>query len=499
VRWPAKHTGSRRRTGTTRGTRTGDASYSYDALDRTAQETEHHPAANLTRTTTFTYEGLTSLVTKEVQQNTGGTTSTDTKTYNYDTYGHRISLNDTLVSGGTTTPTSYTYGYDVHGDVSLLVDQSNGSVKASYGYTPYGDSDTTRSKGDTNVNAPFNPYRYTGKRYDSGSQTLDMGARRFDTSAQRFLQMDQYQGALADLGLSSDPLTQNRYGLAASNPLNAVEYGGHRPACLDQGSCTFTPSPNGSGSGTSHSTMGPTIAVRPDPGDVSMFFKLIAHCYTDDLAALESCSVLDRNDCYSSPEMQAAYNAATEQWLTMIASGQLVENSKCNCYTLGRHGLPALQYDIAEGGALVIIPISAGRAAWAAAKARARVAVPQKHLPVAGLSSVCSRPVAESSPSGHFATSTRRVEQNTSLTRRLAPSPWDAQPRAPGWREVPMSNWRRASGADPATVVGGTLTRGANGEFFTTEQSGHFWRNWTPGIRKQFVSTMQGYSLDVVH
>jgi hypothetical protein len=62
-----------------------------------------------------------------------------------------------------------------------------------------------------------------------------------------------------------------------------------------------------------------------------------------------------------------------------------------------------------------------------------------------------------------------------------------------------MSNWRRASGADPATVVGGTLTRGANGEFFTTEQSGHFWRNWTPGIRKQFVSTMQGYSLDVVH
>jgi RHS repeat-associated protein len=357
VRWPAKHTGSRRRTGTTRGTRTGDASYSFDALDRTAQETEHHPAANLTRTTTFTYEGLTSLVTKEVQQNTGGTTSTDTKTYNYDTYGHRISLNDTLVSGGTTTPTSYTYGYDVHGDVSLLVDQSNGSVKASYGYTPYGDSDTTLSKGDTNVNAPFNPYRYTGKRYDSGSQTLDMGARRFDTSAQRFLQMDQYQGALAYLGLSSDPLTQNRYGLAASNPLNAVEYGGHRPACLDQGSCTFTPSPNGSGSGTSHSTMGPTIAVRPDPGDVSMFFKLIAHGYTDDLAALESCSVLDRNDCYSSPEMQAAYNAATEQWLTMIASGQLVENSKCNCYTLGRHGLPALQYDIAEGGALVIIPI----------------------------------------------------------------------------------------------------------------------------------------------
>jgi RHS repeat-associated protein len=231
-------------------TLTSKASYSYDALDRTAQETENHPTANLSRTTTFSYEGLTNLVTKEVQQNTGATTSTDTKTYNYDTYGHRISLNDSTVSGGTTTTGSFTYGYDVHDSASLLINQANGTVKASYGYTPYGASDTTLSKGDTAVNTPFNPYRYTAKRYDTGSQTLDMGARRFDPTTQRFLQMDQYQGALANLTLSADPLTQNRYNLAGSNPLSAVEYDGHKLA-LDGGggsSTTSSPPPTCTGS-----------------------------------------------------------------------------------------------------------------------------------------------------------------------------------------------------------------------------------------------------------
>ncbi len=233
------------------GTLTSKASYSYDALDRTAQETENHPAANINRTTTFSYEGLTNLSTKEVRANSGATISTDTKTYDYDTYGHRISLNDSTVSGTTTTTSAFTYGYDVHGDVSLLVNQSNGSVKASYGYTPYGAADTTLSKGDTAVNTPFNPYRYTAKRLDSGSQTYDMGARRFDPSAQRFLQLDQFQGALADLGLGSDPLTQNRYDLGASNPLSGVEYDGHM--LLADGGGGSAPSPQPSSPKTSSS------------------------------------------------------------------------------------------------------------------------------------------------------------------------------------------------------------------------------------------------------
>ena len=228
------------------GTLASNATYSYDALDRTAQETEKHPSANLTRTTTFNYEGLTNLATQEVwtnKDNSGTTTSTDTKTYDYDTYGHRISLNDSKVSGTTTTNTAFTYGYDVHGDVSVLVNQADGSVKASYGYTPYGASDTTLSKGDTSLTTPFNPYRYTADRLDSGSQTYDMGTRRFDPSTERFLQMDQFQGALADLALSADPLTQDRYDLGTSNPLSGVEWDGHMLVADGGGGAAPAPQP----------------------------------------------------------------------------------------------------------------------------------------------------------------------------------------------------------------------------------------------------------------
>lgn len=54
-------------------------------------------------------------------------------------------------------------------------------------------------------------------------------------------------------------------------------------------------------------------------------------------------------------------------------------------------------------------------------------------------------------------------------------------------------------GAEPSSVVGGTLTRNAQGVFVTTENSGHYWQNWTPAIRKQFVETMNGYGFDVSH
>ncbi len=77
--------------------------------------------------------------------------------------------------------------------------------------------------------------------------------------------MDQYQGALADLTLSADPLTQNRYNLAGGNPLSAVEYDGHKLALDYGGGAATTPTPTctgsensggcntgGSGSGTVH-------------------------------------------------------------------------------------------------------------------------------------------------------------------------------------------------------------------------------------------------------
>lgn len=51
--------------------------------------------------------------------------------------------------------------------------------------------------------------------------------------------------------------------------------------------------------------------------------------------------------------------------------------------------------------------------------------------------------------------------------------------------------------ADRSKVVGGHVYRGNDGVFLMNERSGHFWQNWTPEIRKQFVKTMQGYGIKV--
>jgi hypothetical protein len=105
-----------------------------------------------------------------------------------------MSLTDTVKgqNGAPDTTKAYLYGYDMHENVSLLISEV-GKIRASYGYTTFGDSDddltaelkpeapdTTTSGTDLTVKqSPLNPYRYTGKRLDSGSGQLDMGARRY--------------------------------------------------------------------------------------------------------------------------------------------------------------------------------------------------------------------------------------------------------------------------------------------------------------------------------
>lgn len=49
------------------------------------------------------------------------------------------------------------------------------------------------------------------------------------------------------------------------------------------------------------------------------------------------------------------------------------------------------------------------------------------------------------------------------------------------------------------TTLGGTFSRGSNGEIFTTENSGHFGRNWTPELRQHFIETMKKYGIKVIH
>ncbi|HEX2084376.1 MAG TPA: LamG-like jellyroll fold domain-containing protein [Solirubrobacteraceae bacterium] len=249
--------------GATSGQQERSTTYSYDALDRLAQQTQTNGGSTSStgdgpgdpRTTVFTYLGLSELVTEEREKNTDAAgnrnpgSAQETRTvrdFNYDAAGHRIGMSKTNTSStGSQSTTDYTYGYDVHGSVSLLID-STGASRARYGYSPYGECDNELTNepnetetpdnaksecGDTSTagtdKTPVNPYRYSAKRYDTGSNTLDMGARRFSPETSRFLQEDQFEDALGDLQLSSDSLSNNRYSLAGGNPVSFVEDDGH--------------------------------------------------------------------------------------------------------------------------------------------------------------------------------------------------------------------------------------------------------------------------------
>jgi RHS repeat-associated protein len=235
----------------TGGTTLSDrADYTYDPLDRLIKEIENHAGTSKDRTTAFTFQGLTNLVTEEKQ--TGGT-NPKTKTFSYDAYGHRIAMADTNTATAVTD--TYTYGHDVHGSVSQLLTDT-GTVKASYGYDPYGGTDAppsdpqTLTTGDPDNQTPLNPYRYSGKRLDSGLATgtgapagYDMGARRYGPDTTRFLQHDIFYDALANLGLTLDPLTQNPYALAGGNPISYIEWDGHMVTLDGAGSAAPTPNP----------------------------------------------------------------------------------------------------------------------------------------------------------------------------------------------------------------------------------------------------------------
>jgi RHS repeat-associated protein len=185
---------------------------------------------NPLRSTDFDYLGVSNTIANERHSDAAGQ-PTKTKSYSIDAYGNRLSLTVTPTGGN---PSTYTYGYDPQGSVSLLVDTASNLPKAVYHYDPYGNEDPNLTRGDQVANPndpngidPTNPYRFDGKRYDSGAADLDMGVRRFGLDTSRFLQQDFFAGSLDDLDLATDPLTMNRYALAGANPIGFVELDGH--------------------------------------------------------------------------------------------------------------------------------------------------------------------------------------------------------------------------------------------------------------------------------
>ena len=187
------------------------ATYHYDPLDRPVSQTDSRGR------TDYSYIGLSGNVSSETL-NPQGLQATS-KFYSYGPSDERVGMT-TAQSG------DYYYERNVHSDVSLLLNVANGDAAASYAYKPYGGRDSI-SSGDPEDSSVLNPYRFNDKRFDPGSSTLDMGARRYNSDTGRFMSMDSLTPSRADLSLAADYSEQNRYGFAAGNPIMLLELDGH--------------------------------------------------------------------------------------------------------------------------------------------------------------------------------------------------------------------------------------------------------------------------------
>ncbi|MEU6879173.1 DNRLRE domain-containing protein [Streptomyces sp. NPDC046712] len=228
--------------------------YTFDPLDRTTSKTADG------KTTDFTYLGLSGEVLNEE------VAGELTKSYQYSPWGERLSQVKHNTDG--TTEDGF-YSYNGHTDVETVTG-TTGDTEATYGYTAYGKDDESEFTGIDKPEAgdptkeAYNAYRFNSKRWDAQSGTYDMGFRNYNPGLNRFTTRDMYNGALADMGLGSDPYTSNRYAFTGGNPVSMVELDGHRPIeCNESGyTCTMnsgggwdveakdtspsTPSPDGS-------------------------------------------------------------------------------------------------------------------------------------------------------------------------------------------------------------------------------------------------------------
>ncbi|WP_460527167.1 golvesin C-terminal-like domain-containing protein [Flindersiella endophytica] len=204
---------------------TAKTSYVYDPLDRTTSKTTNAGTPDA-KTASYDYLGLSEQLLTEL--NAAGEA---VKSYSYDAYGQRL-YQTTHDPDGTNPDEDTYYSYTPHTDVETLTNAA-GDTKATYGYTAYGNNDDDQFTGIDKPDAqdptkePYNPYRYTAKRYDPTSGTYDMGFRDYSPNLNRFLTRDTYNGALNDLNLTTNPYTGNRYNLAAGNPITRIELDGH--------------------------------------------------------------------------------------------------------------------------------------------------------------------------------------------------------------------------------------------------------------------------------
>jgi RHS repeat-associated protein len=191
--------------------------YAYDPFDRTVSQTTG------SKTTAFTYLGMDNQVLREEVAGKA------TKSYQYAPWGQQL----TQIKHKDDGSREYSqFIYRPRGDV-VGIAKVDGKTRATYGYTAYGKDDESQFTGVDKPGAapegeePYNAFRFNASRWDAGSGTYDMGFRNYDPGLNRFLTRDSYGGAMADMGLATDPFTGNRYAFAGGNPVSFVELDGH--------------------------------------------------------------------------------------------------------------------------------------------------------------------------------------------------------------------------------------------------------------------------------
>ena len=207
------------------GTGCGDpiVTYGYDGVDRQTSRTVGNA------TTSLHYAGLGTAVVEEAE-------AAATRAYVRDAAGEVRAVR----TGASASPIEYLHT-DGHGNVTAVTGSAPSSAAPGLAllctarYDAHGSPMTPRS--DTNpcrTGSTASDHFYRGERRDAATGAYQLGARTYAPARAGFLTPDTYRSASsgADLALSSDPLTANRYGYVNGDPVNYADPTGHERLCV---------------------------------------------------------------------------------------------------------------------------------------------------------------------------------------------------------------------------------------------------------------------------
>jgi RHS repeat-associated protein len=182
----------------------GTSTYQYDALDR--QRTSNGTAIN--------YDGFSQTPAIE-------TVSGSDRIYALDPYG----MPKAVQSGA---GAEYLTD-DGHGNIGSKTSASQ-SVTCSTQYDPWGAPPRGQASPCSGGSGTQDDLFYRSFRRDVANGTYQFGSRIYDPTKAGFLASDVYRTGSPSLnqGLQLDPLTQDRYNYVNGNPVNLVDFDGHK-------------------------------------------------------------------------------------------------------------------------------------------------------------------------------------------------------------------------------------------------------------------------------